>query len=188
MPSPHSPQAPQHRLFLGPVTTVLLHSQQQNLLLRSHSPLGPKQDKQMGLSPGGLQGSSVRGEKVHQDPREVLEPGEGNRNLPWHTPPLKPLHTSLGTRNPKPRGTGLLPSTPTRRHFPPCLGLLSTSCPGSDIVLLHVAQGLCVGKGLQRIPRHIPFVCFMAAGIAEGARYRVKWQGSVPASSKTPQV
>lgn len=179
---PPSPSVSQHRLFLGPGTAVLLHSQQQDLLLRSpgHSLQGQSRAKQMGLSPGGSQGSSVRGEKVHQDSRELLEPGERNRNLPRNTPPIKPLHTSLGTRNPKPREREFLPRIPTMRHFPACLWLLSTGCLGSDIAPSGSRACVCVGKGLQRIPGHIPFVCFMAAGIARGSKVQGEVAGKCP--------
>lgn len=45
---PPSPSVSQHRLFLGPVTAVLLHSQQQDLLLRchGHSLPSPAREKQ----------------------------------------------------------------------------------------------------------------------------------------------
>lgn len=95
--------------------------------------------------------------------------------------PTTPLPTSWGTRHPKPRERGFLPSIPTMRHFPACLWLLSTGCPGSDIALLHAAAGpACVGKGLQRIPRHVPFVCFMAAGIAGGSKVQGEVAGKCP--------
>lgn len=149
MPSPHSPQAPLSLSTGRSLSTVLLHSQQQDLLLlrsHGHSLQGQSRAKQMGLSPGGLQSSSVRAEKVHQDPRELLEPGEGNRDLPWHTPPIKPLHTSLGTRNCKLRERGFLPSIPTMRHFPACLWLLSTACLGSDLAPSGSRARVC-GEG-----------------------------------------
>lgn len=89
LPSPHSPQAPLSlstgcSLALSPLSSCIPNSR--TCCSGPTHRWGQSRAKQMGLSPGGLQGSSVRGEKVHQDPRELLEPEEGNRNLPWHTP------------------------------------------------------------------------------------------------------
>lgn len=63
----------------------------------------------MELSPGGLQGSSVRGEKVHQDPRELLEPGDGDRDLPQNTPPHNTPPHLLGNKAPQTQGEGSPP-------------------------------------------------------------------------------
>lgn len=164
------------QVVLCPVTAVL-HCQQQDLLLRAFT-VGAKQGQADGVSPGGLQGSSVRAENVHQDPKELLEP-EGNRDLPWHTPHHKSLHTSLGTRNPKPRERRCLPSMSPPQE---CPWLLSTGCLGSDIVLLHLAAGPVCGEGSpEDSPAwHVPFVCFMAAGIARGSKVQREVAGKCP--------
>lgn len=49
---------------------------------------------------------------------------------------------------------------------------------------MRVAKGLCK----PRCPGTYLLFASWLQGMREGARYRMKWQGSVPASSKTPQV
>ena len=70
-------------------------------------------------------------------------------------------------------------------HFPGCLQLLSVACLGSDVALLHAEAGpgdVHLGKGLRRTKPHCPGTYLLFAswlqGMQEGARYRVKWQGS----------
>lgn len=108
----------------------------------------------------------------------------GAEPSPAHLP-TKPLPTSSSTRTPKTEEKEFLPSTPTMSI---CIFL------GASSSFLWPAIGHClalcrsrswtmhVGRGLHRRKPHCPGTYLLFAswlqGMREGARYRVKWQGS----------